>query len=154
VSARFRRCIEAGPRDPPARQDDGAGFTCPPDQARVGTIVMGRRSVAGRFTLREDVLDRAIVGLLGAVAALGAVSSAEAMPMAVPLHVLRANSYAELLEPIDKASEFLRALDAQRTARADEGRVDLARYRHHHHHHDRRKARHHHQQQHEEYLRY
>jgi hypothetical protein len=28
-----------------------------------------------------------------------------------------------LLEPIDKASEFLRALDAERRASADEGRV-------------------------------
>jgi hypothetical protein len=37
--------------------------------------------------------------------------------------VLRANSYADLLEPIDKASEFLRALDAERRASADEGRV-------------------------------
>jgi hypothetical protein len=74
------------------------------------------------------------------------------MPVAVPFHVLRANFCAELLEPIDKASEFLRALDEQRTARADEGRVELARYHHHHRHHYRRRNYHHHQ--HEEYLRY
>jgi hypothetical protein len=101
-------------------------------QGRTGTIVMGRRSVAGWFTSREDILGRTIAGLLGAVAALGTVASAEAVPVAVPIHVLRANSYAELLEPIDKASEFLRALDEQRTARADEAQVELARYRHHH----------------------
>jgi hypothetical protein len=97
-------------------------------------------------------LDKTIAGLLGAVAALGTVSSSQAMPVAAPFHVLRANSYAELLEPIDKASEFLRALDEQRTARADEGRVELTRYHHHHHHHYRRRNDHHHQ--HEEYLRY
>jgi hypothetical protein len=114
---------------------------------------MGRHSVAGWFTLQEDILDKTIAGLLGTVAALGTVASAEAMPLAVPFHVLRANSYAELLAPIDKASEFLRALDEQRTARADDGRVELARYRHHHHHHYRRRHYHHHQQ-HEEYLRY
>jgi hypothetical protein len=67
--------------------------------------------------LREDILDKTIAGLLGAVAALGTVSSSQAMPVAVPVHVLRANSYADLLKPIDKASEFLRALDEQRTAR-------------------------------------
>jgi hypothetical protein len=117
----------------------------------MGTIFLDRSSVAGVFTSGEDILDKTIAGLLGAVAALGTASPAKAMPMAVPFQVVRANSYAELLEPIDKASEFLRALDAQRTARADEGRVELARY-HHHHHHDRR--RHYHQQPREEYLRY
>jgi hypothetical protein len=113
----------------------------------IGTTFMGRSSVAGLFTLRENVLDKTIAGLLGAVAALGIVSSVNAMPMAVPFHVLRANSYAELLEPIDKASEFLRALDEQRTARADEGRVELARY----HHHYRRWTDHQHHQ--DEYVR-
>jgi hypothetical protein len=73
--------------------------------------------------------------------------------MAAPSHVLRANSYAELLAPIDKAGELLRALDAQRTASADEGRVELARYHHHHHHHHRRRHHHHHHH-HAEYLRY
>ena len=113
---------------------------------------MGRSCVVRWFTLREDVLDKTIAGLLGAVAALGTVSSAKAMPMAVPYHVLRANSYAELLEPIGKASEFLRALDEQRTARADEGRIELARYHHHHHHHhDRRRTHYEHDQ--DEYVR-
>jgi hypothetical protein len=99
---------------------------------------------------QEDILDKTIAGLLGAAAALGTLSSGQAMPLAAPAHVLRANSYAELLKPIDKASEFLRALDAERSASADEGLVQLARY-HHHHHHYRRRAHHHHQ--HEEYLR-
>jgi hypothetical protein len=96
-------------------------------------------------------LDKTIAGLLGAVAALGTLSSSQAMPVATPAHVLRANSYAELLEPIDKASELLGALDAERRASADEGRVELARYHHHHHHHYRRRTHHHHH--HEEYLR-
>jgi len=89
-------------------------------------------------------LDKTIAGLLGAVAALGTVASTKAMPVAVPFHALRANSYAGLIEPIDKASEFLRALDEQRTARADEGQVELARY-HHGHHHQRRTDHPHHQ---------
>ena len=80
-------------------------------------------------------MDKTIAALLGAAAALGTTSSSQAAPMIAPIDVLRANSYAELLAPIDKASEFLRALDAERTARADEGQVKLARYHHHHHHH-------------------
>ena len=78
---------------------------------------MGRRSVAGWFTLREDILDKTIAGLLGAVAALGTVASAAAMPVAIPFHVLGANSYADLLEPIDKAREFLLARRAAHRAR-------------------------------------
>jgi hypothetical protein len=70
--------------------------------------------------------------------------------MIAPIDVLRPNSYAELLAPIDKASEFLRALDAERTARADEGQVELARYHHHHHHHHYRSRTHPHQ---DEYVR-
>jgi hypothetical protein len=95
----------------------------------------------------EGILDKTIVGLFGAVAALGTISSSQAMPLAAAAHVLRANSYAEWLKPIDKASEFLGALDAERRASADDGLVQFARY----HHHDRRRYYHHHQ--HEEYLR-
>ena len=112
---------------------------------------MGSMFCRGAPTAQEDILDKTIAGLLGAVAALGTLSSGEAMPLAAPVHVLRANSYADLLKPIDKASEFLRALDAERSASADDGRVQLVRYHHHHHHHYRRRTHHHHQ--HEEYLR-
>jgi hypothetical protein len=70
-------------------------------------------------------LDKTIAGPSGVAAALGTISSATAAPRIAPFHVLRANSYADLLEPIDKASEFLRALDAERGASADEGRVQL-----------------------------
>jgi hypothetical protein len=119
-----------------------------PDQAGRGTIFMNRSSVAGLFTSREDILDKTIAGLLGAAAALGTISSSQATPMIAPIDVLRANSYAELLAPIDKASEFLRALDAERTARANEGQVELVRY--HHHHHYLRRAHHQHQ---DEYVR-
>ena len=96
-------------------------------------------------------MDKAIAGLLGAAAALGTISSSQAAPMIAPIDVLRANSYAELLAPIDKASEFLRALDAERTARADEGQVELARYHHHHYHHHHYRSRTHPHQ--DEYVR-
>jgi hypothetical protein len=100
-------------------------------------------------------LDKTIAGPSGVAAALGTISSATAAPRIAPFHVLRANSYADLLEPIDKASEFLRALDAERGASADEGRVQLARYHHHHHHHHHHyRRRHHHHHDHDEYLRY
>jgi hypothetical protein len=96
-------------------------------------------------------LDKTIAGPSGVAAALRTISSATAAPRIAPFHVLRANSYADLLEPIDKASEFLRALDAERGASADEGRVQLPRYHHHHHHYRRR---HHHHYDHDEYRRY
>jgi hypothetical protein len=77
-------------------------------------------------------MDKKIAGLLGAVAALGGLNAAQAAPAQDPTEVLRANSYAELLEPIPNAAETLRAVDE---AQLPEATVQQAQFYHHHHHH-------------------
>ncbi len=87
-------------------------------------------------------MDKTVAGLLGAVAALGAASTAQA---AVPLSVepvSEAQSYADLLKPIPNAAALLAAADeAERQADLDRAGADSAPlfqvqyYRHHHHHH-------------------
>ena len=84
---------------------------------------------------RRNILEKKIAGLLGAVAALGTISSAQAAPAPAPVEVLQANSYAELLEPIPNAAATLQALDERQAAGGGEARVQLAQYHHHHHHH-------------------
>lgn len=80
-------------------------------------------------------MDKKIAGLLGAVAAVGALGTAQASaaPAPTPTDVLKANSYADLLEPIPNAAAVLQALDEQ--APAAEPKVQLAQWYHHHHHH-------------------
>jgi hypothetical protein len=75
-------------------------------------------------------MEKKIAGLLGAVAALGTLTSAHAAP--VPTDPLQANSYAELLEPIPNAAAVLKVVDEQAPADAN---IQLAQYHHHHHHH-------------------
>lgn len=80
-------------------------------------------------------MDKKIAGLLGAVAALGTVSSTQAVPLAPPSEVLQANSYADLLTPIPNAGAVLQAMDEQKEgAGRGEATVQLAQYHHHHHH--------------------
>ena len=83
-------------------------------------------------------MEKKIAGLLGAMAALGAFNAAEAAPTPSPAasDALRANSFADLLEPIPNAAALLKAVDQSRPAPADEN-VKLAQvfYHHHHHHH-------------------
>jgi hypothetical protein len=79
-------------------------------------------------------MDKKIAGLLGAVATLGAFGAAEAAPAPAPTDVLRANSYAELLQPIPNAAATLQAIDEAAPAPAREN-VQLAQFYHHHHHH-------------------
>src|ERR1700733_4275023 len=78
-----------------------------------------------------------IAGLLGAMATLGAFSAAQAAPMASPppTDVLRANSFADLLEPIPNAAALLQAVDESGPVSSADGNVQLAQYHHHHHHH-------------------
>ena len=82
-------------------------------------------------------MEKKIAGLLGAVAALGTFNIAEAAPMPTPApsDVLRANSFADLLEPIPNASALLKAVDESRPNPAADENVKLAQYYHHHHHH-------------------
>ena len=87
-------------------------------------------------------MEKKIAGLLGAMATLGAFNGAEAAPMPspAPTDILRANSFADLLEPIPNAAALLQAVDESRPAPSADENVQLAQFYHHHHHH------HHHSQ--------
>ena len=82
-------------------------------------------------------MDKRIAGLLGAAAAVTALSGVQAN--AAPA---QAASYADLLQPVPNAVSALQA-DDERRAAEPEARVQLAQY-HHHHHHWRRTHHHHH----------
>jgi hypothetical protein len=99
-------------------------------------------------------MEKRIAGLLGAVATLGALNAAQAAPTPqAPTEALRANSFAELLEPIPNAASVLKTVDESQPAPSTEGNVQLAQYyyhhhHHHHHHHFWRRWRHHHHHHH------
>jgi hypothetical protein len=78
-----------------------------------------------------------IAGLVGAMATLGAFNAAEAAPTPspAPTDVLRANSFADLLEPIPNAAALLQAVDESAPVTSADGNIQLAQYHHHHHHH-------------------
>ena len=86
-------------------------------------------------------MEKKIAGLLGAVATLGAFNAAQAAPTPspAPSDILRANSFADLLEPIPNAAALLQAVDESAPARS--AKVQLAQvivvgpHHHHHHHH-------------------
>jgi hypothetical protein len=82
-------------------------------------------------------MEKKIAGLLGAVATLGAFNAAQAAPAPspVPTDVMRANSFAELLEPIPNAASLLQAIDESAPAQSADQNVQLAQFYHHHHHH-------------------
>jgi hypothetical protein len=82
-------------------------------------------------------MEKKIAGLLGAVATLGAFNAAQAAPAPspAPSDVLRANSFADLLEPIPNAGSLLQSIDESAPAQSADGNVQLAQYYHHHHHH-------------------
>jgi hypothetical protein len=88
-----------------------------------------------------DFMDKKIAGFLGAVATLGTVGAAQASPVPTPApgDVLRANSFAELLEPIPNAAALLQAVDESAPAPSANENVQLAQifieHHHHHHHH-------------------
>ena len=77
-------------------------------------------------------MDKKTVGLLGAVAGLATIGSAQAAinPAPNPPQALRASSYADLLAPIPNAAALLKADDAARTQAATEaaGGVRLTQY--------------------------
>jgi hypothetical protein len=77
-------------------------------------------------------MEKKIAGLLGAVATLGTFGAAQAAP--APDDMLKANSYAELLEPIPNAGALLQAIDEAAPPKADSN-VQLAQFYYHHHHH-------------------
>ena len=87
-------------------------------------------------------MDKKIAGLLGAVATLGTFGTAEAAPARAPTDVLRANSFADLLQPIPNAAALLQAIDESAPVPSAQGNVQVAQFYHHHHHHH----HHHHSQ--------
>ena len=83
-------------------------------------------------------MEKKIAGLLGAVATLGAFTTAQAAPMTnpAPAEILSANSFADLLEPIPNAVALLQVVDeAGPISTADENIQQAQFYYHHHHHH-------------------
>ena len=87
-------------------------------------------------------MDKKIAGLLGAVATLGAMNATQAAPAPAPTDVMRANSFADLLQPIPNAAKLLQAIDESAPAQPTDPNIQLAqivigvgREHHHHHHH-------------------
>jgi hypothetical protein len=81
----------------------------------------------------EAMMDKKIAGLLGAVGALASLGTAQGATPSDPTEVLKARSYADLLEPIPGALAALKAVDEAATTGGDN--VQVAQYAHHHHHH-------------------
>jgi hypothetical protein len=114
----------------------------------------------------RNQMDKKLAGLLGAVAGLATVSSAQAATGPAPNQsgALQASTYADLLAPISNAAALLKAEDEARAQQQAE--VQLAQvyytpypypppygyyHRHHHHHHHsywRRYSHHHHHHHH------
>ena len=93
-------------------------------------------------TYLEEIIEKKIAGLIGAIATLGAFTQAEAAPMATPApsEILKANSFADLLEPIPDAVALLQVVDESGPISSADDNVQLVQFYHHHHHH------HHHSQ--------
>jgi hypothetical protein len=92
-------------------------------------------------------MDTKIVGVLGAVAAVTSLGGAQAA--APNPDLMRANTYAELLDPIPNAVKLLIADDAALAAKPEAAKPgDMQVARHHHHHHHRYHRRHHHHHHH------
>jgi hypothetical protein len=85
-------------------------------------------------------MERKIAALLGAVAGLATIGTAQAAvrPAPTPTEALQVSSYADLLVPIANPVELLRVDDAthmQQPAGEPAGDFVLASDQHHHHHH-------------------
>ena len=68
--------------------------------------------------VKETLMDKKIVGLVGAISGLVSLSAAHAAPITPPseTEVSGAKSYAELLDPIPNALSLLRVADAAAAA--------------------------------------
>jgi hypothetical protein len=78
-------------------------------------------------------MDKKLAGLLGAAAALTAVSGAQAAAPAQSTEAAPAASYRELLDPVPNALAALMTDEAQHAKARASGETQLA-YHHHHHH--------------------
>jgi hypothetical protein len=116
---------------------------------------------AGALYPDGDEMDKKIVGLVGAMASLASMDSAQAATESAlsPTKFVAARTYGELLDPIPNAVALLRAADeAGTSAPRGEGDVQVAQYYHHHHHHHHHRYRrsyhhHHHHHHHHRYYR-
>jgi len=83
-------------------------------------------------------MEKKVAGLLGAVAAFGALGSAQAAPAPAtdpsPPDTLKVNSYADLLKPIPNALKVLAEIEARAPVKPWEDNVKVAQFYHHHHH--------------------
>lgn len=103
-------------------------------------------------------MDKKTAGLLGAVAGLATMGVAHAATTPAPnaAEALQAQSYADLLTPVENASALLRAQDALPAQQKPAGELQLVQYygpppryhHHHHHHHHHAYYRHHHHHHH------
>jgi hypothetical protein len=86
----------------------------------------------------EENMGKKIAGLVGAMATLGAMNAAQATPAPnpAPTDVLRASSFADLLQPISNASATLQAIDESAPAKSADDNMQLAQLFVHHHHHN------------------
>ena len=81
-------------------------------------------------------MDKKIAGLLGAVGALASLNAAQAAAPTNSNDVLKARSYADLLDPIPNAAEKLQAVDkTPMTAPVQTAQLVIEGRHHHHHHH-------------------
>jgi len=92
-------------------------------------------------------MDRKIAGLLGAAAALTAVTTAQATPVET---LAPATSYRDLLDPIANAMPLLQADNARAAAQSttEVAQISVQVGHHHHHHHIVIRRRHHHHHHH------
>jgi hypothetical protein len=79
-------------------------------------------------------MDKKIVGLLGAAAALTTIGGAHATATE-NAELAPAKSYSDLLSPIPNALAALKADDARLAAMPAPANTKVAQYHHHHHHH-------------------
>jgi len=106
--------------------------------------------IAPGHTYLEDNMGKKIAGFLGAMVTLGALNAAEAAPIPspAPVDILKANSFADLLDPIPNAAALLQAVDESGPVSPANENIQLVQYHHHHHHHYRHRRHHHHHHHH------
>src|SRR5579863_2481558 len=94
-------------------------------------------------------MDKRIAGLLGAAAALTAVTAAQATPAQAP-ELAQATSYRDLLDPVPNAVPVLKAENARAAERSatEVAQISVQLGHHHHHHHIVIRRRHHHHHHH------
>jgi hypothetical protein len=102
-------------------------------------------------------MDKRLAGLLGAAAALTAVTGAQAAASPAPGNAV-ATSYQDLLEPVANPVAALKADDARlaqqrkTTAEGEVAQIVVVPHHHHHHHHHHWRRRHHHHHHHHMYF--